>query len=296
MGLTLAIMIGVLGLGIPTLVIAGIVYLVFRSRGGQAVRVPFRSVVRVYVYAVILAGIGLAVLGGVSNLIKVGFGEAFGTEFSYREAYDRYHYSRLYPAKPALPPEGKRDDTSALNKPAPESAKPEGRDLTKEEIIGFYRDGLIDAATTTGMLLSMGYSQEEADLLVTQETLQRDKADRDFEQRVDRVREGTVINGVSLMIIGAIIWTVHALGRRRLEAEEERDDLLNRAYLIAALLMFTIAAIVSLVTGIPETLRYFFLDSVDRHESPGGPLAVAVVALPIWIYYLILTLRATIKS
>ena len=293
-------MTGVLGLGILALVIAGTVYLVFRSRGGQAVRVPFRAIVRVYVYAVILAGIGLTVLGGVSNLIKVGFGEAFGTEFSYRDAYQQYKYGygRLPPPEPArVPvPEGKGDDTSALNKPAPGSDKPAERDLTKAEIIGFYLDGLIDAATTTGMLLSMGYSQEEADLLVTQETLRIDKADRDLEQRVDRAREGTVINGVSLMIIGAIIWLVHALGRRRLETEEERDDILNRAYLIAALLMFTIAAIVSLVTGIPETLRYFFLDSLDRHESPGGPLAVAVVALPIWVYYLVLTLRATIRS
>mgnify|MGYP001606605448 CR=1 FL=1 len=289
-------MIGVLGLGILALVIAGTVYLVFRSRGGQAVRVPFRSVVRVYVYAVILAGIGLTVLGGVSNLIKVGFGEAFGTEFSYREAYNQYKYARAYPPEPALPPERKGDDTSALNKQVPEPGKPEERDLTKEEIIGFYRDGLIDASTTTGMLLSMGYSQEEADLLVTQETLRIDNADRDLDQRVDRAREGTLINGVSLMIIGAIIWLVHALGRRRLETEEERGDVLNRAYLIAALLMFTIAAIVSLVTGIPETLRYFLLDSLDHQESPGGPLAVAVVALPIWIYYLILTLRATIKS
>ena len=93
MGLYFPIMIGVLGLGIPALVIAGTVYLVFRFRGGRPVRLPFRSVVRVYVYTVILVGIGLTVLGGVSNLIKVGFGEAFGTEFSYREAYDQYKYS-----------------------------------------------------------------------------------------------------------------------------------------------------------------------------------------------------------
>jgi hypothetical protein len=292
-------MIGVLGLIIPALVIAGIVYLVFRFRRGQAVRVPFRSVVRVYVYAVILAGIGLTVLGGVSNLIKVGLGEAFGTEFSYGEAYFQYRYAGPYPysPEPALRPGGgKVGDPSALNQPAPEGGKPAERDFTKEEIIGFYRDGLIDAAKATGMLLSIGYSQEEADLLVTQETLRIDKADRDLEQRVDRAREGTVINGASLAIIGAIIWAAHALGRRRLETEEERDDILNRAYLIAALLMFGIAAIVSLVTGIPETLRYFFLDSLDRHESPGGPLSVAVVALPIWIYYLVSTLRATIKS
>lgn len=290
------LMIGVLGLGIPALIIAGIVYLVFRLRGGQAIRLPFRSVARVYVYAVVLVGIGLTILGGFSNLIKVGFGEAFGTEFSYREAYEPYFYGRNYAPEPARASEGKGDGASALNNPAPESGKPEERDLTKEEIIGFYRDGLIDSATATGMLLKMGYSQEEADLLVTQQTQRIDKAVRDLEQRLDRAREGTVINGVSLMIIGAIIWIAHALGRRRLETEEERDDSLNRAYLIAALLMFSIAPIVSLVTGIPETLRYFFLDPLDRHESPGGPLAVAVVALPIWIYYLILTLRATIKS
>jgi hypothetical protein len=241
-----AVMIGVLGLGIPALVIAGTVYLVSRLRGGQPIRVQFRAIVRVYVYAVILVGIGLTVLGGVSNLIKVGFGEAFGKEFSYREAYDQYKYSRPpYAPEPAREPAANGDNTSIPAKPTP-----------------------VEPATVEPAL----------------------------EQRVDRAREGTVINGASLMIIGALIWIVHALGRRRLETEEERDDILNRAYLIASLLMFTIAAIVSLVTGIPETLRYFFLDSLDRHESPGGPLAVAVVAFPIWVYYLVLTLRTTIRS
>ena len=108
--------------------------------------------------------------------------------------------------------------------------------------------------------------------------------------------KGSLINGVSLTVIGLFLLLIHLIGRWRVETEHERSDLLRRLYLMAGLVIFAIATIVSLATGIPETLRYVLLDINSGEESPGEPLSIAIVALPIWIYYLVATLRNTRPS
>jgi hypothetical protein len=60
---------------------------------------------------------------------------------------------------------------------------------------------------------------------------------------------------------------------------------------MAGLVIFAIVTIVSLATGIPETLRYVLLDINPGEESPGEALSIAIVALPVWICYLVATLR-----
>ena len=63
---------------------------------------------------------------------------------------------------------------------------------------------------------------------------------------------------------------------------------------MAGLVIFAIVPIVpiiSLAAGIPETFRYAFLDINPGEESPGEPLSIAIVALPMWICYLVATLR-----
>ena len=203
------IIFGLIGLGVPTLIIAGIIYFIFKLRGGSSIRLDFRSVIRGYFYIVILGSIGLTGLGGLSNLIQVGLGETFGNDFSYGHMVDGEHWN-------------------------------------DQEIISFY----------------------------------------------EREKKEIIIDGVSLTIIGAIISAIHIFGRRRIETEEEKGAILNRIYLITALSVFALATIVALVEGVPETMRYVILNDPEDPSSPGEPLAIAVVALPIWLYYLRRTLRA----
>ena len=82
------------GLGIPILIIAGIVYLILKFRKGTSIKFSYRTALRVYFYVVILVSIGLAGIGGVSTLVRVGLGEAIGKEFSYGSIY-REHQDRL---------------------------------------------------------------------------------------------------------------------------------------------------------------------------------------------------------
>ena len=82
------------GLGIPILIVAGIVYLILKLRKGTFIKFSYRAALRVYFYVVILVSIGLSGIGGASTIVRVGLGEAIGREFSYGDIY-REHQERL---------------------------------------------------------------------------------------------------------------------------------------------------------------------------------------------------------
>lgn len=115
-------------------------------------------------------------------------------------------------------------------------------------------------------------------------------------EQVELEMKGSLINGVSLAAIGLFLLLTHLLSRWWMETESERSDSLRKLYLIAGLVVFAIVTIVSLATGIPETLRYALLDVIPGEESPGEPLSIAIIAVPVWIYYLVATLRNVHRS
>ena len=212
------------GLGIPILIVVGIFYFILKIRAGISIRFSYRAALRIYFYVVILISIGLGGLGGVSTLLKVGFGEIVDREFSYGNVYEEHRY----------------DQQREKNEDYPADTGDETRSLP---------------------------------------------------EKVELEMKGSLINGVSLAVIGMFLLLVHFLGRWWLERGDERSDLLRRLYLMAGLVIFAIVTIVSLATGIPETLRYVLLDINPGEESPGEALSIAIVALPVWICYLVATLR-----
>jgi hypothetical protein len=214
----------ILGLAIPILIIVGIVYFILKIKAGIPIRFSYRGALRVYFYVVILISVGLGGLGGVSTLLKVGFGEMVGREFSYGNVYEEH-----------------RDDQQrAINENYPADTGDETRSLP---------------------------------------------------EKVELEMKGSLINGVSLAVIGMFLLLVHLLGRWWVERGDERSDSLRRLYLMAGLVIFALVTIVSLATGIPESLRYALLDVNPGDESPGEPLSIAIVALPVWICYLVATLK-----
>ena len=115
--------------------------------------------------------------------------------------------------------------------------------------------------------------------------------DRSLSEKIDLEMKGSLINGISLAVIGSFLMLVHFLGRRWVETVDEHSDLLRRLYLIAGLAIVAVITIVSLIAGIPETLRYALLEVEPGQESPGEALSIAIVGLPIWVSYLVATLR-----
>ena len=136
-------------------------------------------------------------------------------------------------------------------------------------------------------------SDEERDELAQ---IIADREAKDLELRrkqrkegLDRALKEGLIEGATFLIVGAIVWGVHVGGRNRLETHEERESPLNRVYLIAIVIIFAIITIVNLPQAVFETFRFYILDPLDefsRNSPPGGKLALAIAALPIWILYL----------
>lgn len=225
------IVFSLLALAIPLLIIGGVVYVILKLRGNTSIRFSFRSSLRAYFYVVLLISVGLFALGGVSTLLKVGFGEAVGREFSYGEVYEDHR--RIQEDHQRMQERGENQ---------PEHLQP----------------------------------QEEL---------------RPLPEKVSLAMKTSLINGVSLTIIGLFLLLVHFFGRRWVETKEEQADLLHKAYWIVGLVIFAIATIVSLTEGVPAALRYALLANDRGTESPGESLSIAIVALPLWIFYLVATIQ-----
>ena len=224
----------ILGLVIPLLIIGGIVYFILKLRRGASLIFSYQDALRVYFYAMILISVGLLALGGVSTLLKVGFGEIVGREFSYGEVYVEHRSIQ--------------------------------KRLANQERL----------------------DNQLYPTIIEQET-------RSLTEKVEFAMRTSLINGVSLTAIGVFLWLVHFFGRRWVETQDQRSDSLRKLYLMAGLIIFAMTTIVSLSTGIPEALRYALLDINPGEESPGEPLSVAIVGLPVWLFYLVATIR-TMRS
>ena len=219
------IFLGILfGLGIPILVIVGIVFFILKIKSGINIAVSYRFVLRGYFYVAILISIGLAGLGGLSTLINVGFGEVVDREFSYGNVYEDHRELQI-------------------------------------------------------RLKNSDYIYED------------DDTERSLPEKVELEMKGSLISGISLTLIGTFILVVHFFGRTLVETKDERRDVLRRLYLMIGLAIFAIVTIISLASAVPETLRYALLDVRAGDESPGEALAISIVALPVWVTYLVLTLR-----
>lgn len=96
----------------------------------------------------------------------------------------------------------------------------------------------------------------------------------------------------TLLGTGFIICTLHVCGRRFLEKKMERAPLGPRlTYLFSMLVSFSIAGLVSLPLAIYQTVHHFVEGPSHRYDDPSMGLAVAMVIVPLWAYYLFRVLR-----
>jgi hypothetical protein len=111
---------------------------------------------------------------------------------------------------------------------------------------------------------------------------------RRFQQNQDLIR------GATFVLFGAIFWAVHWFARRALVRPDERASGLYRAYLMVGTVIFGIATIALVPFGIYQGLSFLI-----GSQQPGGfrpgvgeTLPGGLAALPLWLVYLWLVLRA----
>jgi len=80
--------------------------------------------------------------------------------------------------------------TVAYNDSTKKGEKARERDLSKSDVIGMYNDGVLDAATTRGYLIQLGYSEAEATVLIEREDIQEMRRERkaDISNIIDQAK------------------------------------------------------------------------------------------------------------
>jgi hypothetical protein len=113
-------------------------------------------------------------------------------------------------------------------------------------------------------------------------------------RRIDlQVRED-LIQGGTLALVSALLWPLHAWGRRRIVlADNAWLGFFGRAHLIILLLLFSLVGIVSLPMGLYQLLRFFLLPVAEDmpRQPPGESVAAAIVFVPLWVFSLVTALR-----
>ena len=241
-----------IAVGIAVLVGAAISLFLRLRAGAGTIPISMRFLLRLYMYVVIIAGL-LIFTQGVSGLIRAGLASGIGKDFSYNPVYVAMTEA---------------DELVRTPKPLELKDPP---DLTPAE-------------------------REELSEIIAERERKMIEIRREQRRRgLDRALEEGLIEGVSFTFIGAIIWAMHVLGRRRLETPEERESPVTRIYLILIVVIFGIITIVNLPQAVFESLRYAVLEPFDEfgdRYQPGGKLALSIVTLPIWIIYLMGTIRS----
>ena len=122
--------------------------------------------------------------------------------------------------------------------------------------------------------------------------LARTKAQYDAREaeRLDGAFRSGLISGISLAVVGLVIFAIHLLVR--VLAGMGDTNRTQRRWLLGSLLVvFGLVSLVALPTGIVATLNYAFDASRDSYEGPGGTLALAIAFTPIWFALIALFTR-----
>ncbi|MDP2726208.1 MAG: DUF5671 domain-containing protein [Dehalococcoidia bacterium] len=134
-----------------------------------------------------------------------------------------------------------------------------------------------------------GIMPEQTQLTPEEQARLQEEEARRRKEGLELAHQEGLLNGLSLSVVGGILWALHQWGRRRLA---EKESLMERLYLIVLLFIFAAMSLSSLPSSISETVRFYVVRTPEEiYNPPGGKLATAIVTLPFWIYYLACTIR-----
>ena len=113
------------------------------------------------------------------------------------------------------------------------------------------------------------------------------------QRELDRRRGDDLIKGITFTVFGALFWGAHFAARRGVMASDEPTSGLRRGYLMLGTVIFGIATVILLPTGIYQALSYLILpaDNGVFRSGAGDSLPGGLITLPVWLIYLWLVVR-----
>jgi hypothetical protein len=112
-------------------------------------------------------------------------------------------------------------------------------------------------------------------------------------RELDRRRADDLIRGITFTVFGGLFWAAHFFARRGIMGLDEPLSGLRRGYLMLGTVIFGIATVVLLPTGIYQALSYLILPAGDGvyRQGAGDSLPGGLVTLAVWLIYLWLVIR-----
>jgi hypothetical protein len=112
-------------------------------------------------------------------------------------------------------------------------------------------------------------------------------------QRVESAYKNDLFVGISALLVGLLFWVVHTFGWMKLEPTAERkQSVLFRGYVLLQLVMYSLVTLIVLPIAISQWLRHALsVDSEGIQAVPGEPVSIALWTLPVWLFFVWLTLR-----
>lgn len=107
----------------------------------------------------------------------------------------------------------------------------------------------------------------------------------------ERLRD--LLNGATLVGVGALSLGLHWILRNRVESQEERShSFLNKAYLMVSGVVYGGLSLVLIPTGLYQLIEFYLVPRGDPEQTlwswpiPGDTLGYAFVALVLWLWIL----------
>ena len=156
---------------------------------------------------------------------------------------------------------------------------------------GITFSGVLLAYVYAAMLISVFLTASGSALLIKSGL--SEAVERDFSYEVERYGDplrDDIAAGVTLVFVGLTLFAVHAVGGvllRRRRAQGER--FVSRAYNLLGLAGATLGFLIAAGTALYDTLRRYVLSTENLRSwefpRPGEPIAVAVVFLPLVLWF-----------
>ena len=107
------------------------------------------------------------------------------------------------------------------------------------------------------------------------------------QQQRERQRNEDLLRGITYASFGALFWGAHWAARRGLGESDASMVALRRGYLMLGTVIFGLATIVLLPTGVYQVLAFFILATPEGYYRQGADaLGGGLVVLPVWLVYL----------
>lgn len=99
-----------------------------------------------------------------------------------------------------------------------------------------------------------------------------------------------IVKGLSIALPMTLILVLHIIGIITIE-KKHVVLWIKKGYRFISLILFSVVGIISTSMAIKELVEFFYLKAEDitQQSKPGPSLAIALVVLPLWVYFLIST-------